>query len=124
MGRPKLNTPESNELSKLKKERRTRVGNVVKGVVAGGIAGTAAGYLAGKAGQNVFKGTTTSKRQGRQTSTGMGGYLGAGLGAAVGATKTTPNNPLRTPEQAKSDRTRIRTLRPIVRAQRKTARGK
>jgi hypothetical protein len=123
----KLDTPESKELKGLRKERTKRIGNVVKGAVVGGVAGTVLGAGLGKLSAAAYEKQRSKNpsprsmsvkevsKQGRNVGATVGGGFGSQLGGGFGSYK----NLDRTPEQAKSDRTRIKTLRPIVRAQRK-----
>ena len=114
MAKKKLNTPEAAELRGIRKEKFKSVvnkaGNIAKGAALGLAAGSAA------AGINKSRGKTDNLKTASTALMGMGTAYGATAGAA-GAN-------WRTPEERKSERTRIKTLKPIVRAQRKNARGK
>jgi hypothetical protein len=111
----KLNTLEAKELRGIRKERFKRVANVVKGAAKGLVGGAVTGAVVGKIASGVSNSSPETKKQIRKISTATG----AGLSTLGGGSYGSYKNPARTPEERKSERTRVKTLKPIVRAQRK-----
>lgn len=124
----KFSSPESDRLSKLRKERTKRVVGTIGGAVVGGAIGSIAGGLAGKAGgkswakRNPDSSMRSSKNadvisKSKGIGAAAGGYLGGMAGGIKGSDWSTKG--YRSPEVKRSERIERKTLKPIVRAQKK-----